>query len=75
MKMEVHERQYKQRKGLLREFHRKAKAALSPKERSYLYGSLKEYQAYRQVNNFVSLFARASIDIRIVTVGRSKDAL
>ena len=47
--MEAHERQYQHRKRLLRELNRKAKLLLSRKEVNYLYGSLKEYQAYRQV--------------------------
>lgn len=48
--MDIHALQYKQRKQHLREFNKKAKMVLSQKERDYLYGSLKEYQAYRQVH-------------------------
>ena len=49
--MERHEMQYKQRKKHLREFNQKLKKVLTGKERSYVFGSLQEYQAKRQVHS------------------------
>ena len=47
--MDSHTLHYKQRKRHLKEFNQRAQMVLTQRERSLLYGSLKEYQAYRQV--------------------------
>ena len=57
---------HKQRKRHLKEFEQKAKTILSQKERNYLYGSLKEYQAYRQVGVHVDTFLKTGLAERIL---------
>ena len=54
--MDPHTLHHKQRKRQLKEFEQKAKSLLNHKERNYLYGSLKEYQAYRQVGIVADAF-------------------
>ena len=52
---------HKQRKRQLKDFEQKAKTMLSHKERNYLYGSLKEYQAYRQVGVITVTFLKMGL--------------